>query len=169
MPHSCPVSPRMGGVRPAKRTAPTSNPAGGWPRSEIHHEIRWRVTHPRSWNLDPPQIPGAPSFAATPGSPASGLGSLGWSCEGWVYRQSPPAPEDFFREFPSKIAMSSPSTPENQNNRIHINYLAAKNSWHTSFPQSHTIEVGGKLSGEPRPLPRRRNPPQTHDSIDFTK
>ena len=44
---------------------------GGWPTLSF-------------WNLDPPSKVGAPSFAATPGSPASGLGSLGWSSDGWV-------------------------------------------------------------------------------------
>jgi hypothetical protein len=64
------------------------------------------------WNLDSPSKMGAPSFAATPGSPASGLGSLGWSSEGWVYLPTPPAPEDFFREFPRKIACQDPRHPK---------------------------------------------------------
>ena len=43
---------------------------GGWPTLSF-------------WNLDSSKV-GAPSFAATPGSPASGRGSLGWSSEGWA-------------------------------------------------------------------------------------
>jgi len=93
---------------------------GGWPTLSF-------------WNLDFPSKVGAPSFAATPGSPASGLGSLGWSSDGWVYRRVPhlrdgfivakvgrlpPNPKDFFREFPRIIACQAPRpTQINSTNR----------------------------------------------------
>jgi hypothetical protein len=54
---------------------------------------------------------------------------------------TPPAPEDFFREFRRKIRMSSPSTPKKFHNQHHINHLPPKNSWHTSYASLATINI----------------------------
>jgi hypothetical protein len=87
----------------------------------------FRPLNPRShsWGFSPG--PGAPSFAffqRRVGQPPT-----------------LPAPEEFFREFPRKIAVSRPSTPKNPPNSHQPNHINLKNSWHSSFPPTRIIKA----------------------------
>ena len=80
--------------------------------------------------LESPLQPGAPHLAL----------------EMWVL--APTRRRIFFPQKPQQNRVSSPCAPQKSPNPHRTNHFPPKNTWHSSFPPTRIIKVGGNMSRE---------------------